>query len=187
MNELMPDQRISLNKQGPLWHGCYDVACPCCSLSVTWFRSILGERTHSHETLASIYTMTDSMIEQICEGFMIVELTPDEGLAPCTTWLISACNLNPRLDTICAALNDETLKKSSTYLLLSNRCIAIIESSYLDIHNSISFMYPINCNFIQNCHRSVLIFYINCNTNLSFWINGLSTRAYLQREYFKSI
>jgi len=178
---------IPQNKPGPLWHGGNHKACPCCLLSVTWFRSILGERTHSHETLASIYTMTDSMIEQICEGFMIVELTPDEGLAPCTTWLISACNLNPRLETICAALNDETLKKSSTYLLLSNRCIAIIESSYLDIHNSISFMYPINCNFIQNCHRSVLFFYINCNTNLFFELMDFQQEPIFKGNILKSI
>jgi len=67
----------------------------------------------------------------------------------------------------CAASYDATLKISSTYLLLSNRCIAIIESSYLDIHNSLSLMYPMDCNFIQ---IPIEVYYgaINYNMNLIF-------------------
>jgi len=43
----------------------------------------------------------------------------------------------------------------------------MIESSYLNIHYSISFMYPMDCNFIQ---IAIEVYYgaINYNMNLIF-------------------
>jgi len=71
---------IPQNKPGPLWHGCYDESCPCMLLTFlqpdsgqSW-----GRGPTAAETLVPI-CMTDSMIEQICEGFMIVELSQMKG------------------------------------------------------------------------------------------------------------
>jgi len=112
MNESMPGRWIPQNKPQPLWHRGSDKACPCCLLSVTWFRSILGERTHSCRNSCTNFYYDWQHDWADLWGIHDYWAFQDEGLAPCTTWLISACNLNPRLETFCAAFNDATLKKA---------------------------------------------------------------------------